>query len=324
MSNTTIKELRICNTYIPIAQFDLVSKALCKNNFIECIEFSANKMDDSFSPLIRKIISTHAERRDEIVWAYGLRGETPEGIEYRKGLHEIILCDNKFTNSTMYELCKALLYDSYILSFDIKGNKIEKEGINEAIQILNENKTIVAFDIRDNPGYDVNLHSDQIALLLSRNLRHYKLQPILHDYITSKKVVNKELLQIKFQNVISRNYNQNKRKCSTPARQRICQKAQTVSFGKISRPRSVTAEKATQTLQKEDPSKSTNEFQSVSTNYASPMKESKSTEYSKKIENWEEGDVKRRIVFLMRELTDLMDTLEIKKKAVPIIKTVQG
>lgn len=73
-----------------------------------------------------KIISAQCETRDNIVWSYSLRGETPPNNEYKLGLKELILSYNSFSDILASELVLALRNDIYIRSIDLRSNSISE------------------------------------------------------------------------------------------------------------------------------------------------------------------------------------------------------
>lgn len=58
--------------------FDYMVPALLKNTSLEILDLSYNFMGDEMASYIAKIISNQSERRDNVVWLAGLRGETPK------------------------------------------------------------------------------------------------------------------------------------------------------------------------------------------------------------------------------------------------------
>ena len=85
--NKTLRIVKIRKTIIPLSQFANLAHSLQEAESIEIIDLSDDCIKDSYGLFIRKIISSHSERRDEIVWAYSLRDEKPPGILFRNGLH---------------------------------------------------------------------------------------------------------------------------------------------------------------------------------------------------------------------------------------------
>ena len=60
-----------------ILDVENITNGLCQNASLILVDFSHNKLSRSIGSLIGKILSTHCEKRNEIVWMYSLRGEYP-------------------------------------------------------------------------------------------------------------------------------------------------------------------------------------------------------------------------------------------------------
>ena len=136
--NKSLKVFEITHTFIPIESFARIVKPLYRSKSIEVINLSNNKLKDDYGFFIKKIISYQSEKRDEIVWLNGLRGEIPKGISYRSGLHTIILSNNSLTDKFLFQLCEILNHDLYMLSIDLSENNIGYFGM---VNLLNALKT---------------------------------------------------------------------------------------------------------------------------------------------------------------------------------------
>jgi Ran GTPase-activating protein (RanGAP) involved in mRNA processing and transport len=135
--------------------FEYLVPALEKNIGLEILDLSYNYMGDDMACYIAKIISNQSERRDEIVWLAGLRGEGPEDIEsrqkaqyrmtgdYKSGLQSIILRYNDFKNYVCSEIARVLFYDIYIKSIDLRNNLIEEKGVKDMLNFMQSNKTLL-------------------------------------------------------------------------------------------------------------------------------------------------------------------------------------
>ena len=171
--------------------FDYLVPALQKNTSLEILDLSYNYMGDEMAWYIAKIISNQSERRDNVVWLAGLRGEAPNNEEYKSGLQSIILRYNDFNNYVWGEISRVLLYDIYIKSIDLRNNEIDEKGIKDMWNFLKSNKTLLNWDLRYNIGFNSKLHRDIVFYLL-RNLKVAKLD----SKIDCKKWVNMDLLTI--------------------------------------------------------------------------------------------------------------------------------
>jgi Ran GTPase-activating protein (RanGAP) involved in mRNA processing and transport len=111
--------------------FECLVPALDKNSNLEILDLSYNYMGDDMAPFIAKIISNQSERRDNIVWLAGLRGEAPKSGDYKSGLQSMILRYNDFENYICSEISRVLLYDIYFKSIDLRNNNIDIKGVKD-------------------------------------------------------------------------------------------------------------------------------------------------------------------------------------------------
>lgn len=189
--NSTIGILSLNAWGINNVAFECLVPALQKNTSLEILDMSYNYMGDEMAWYIAKIISNQSERRDNVVWLAGLRGEAPNNEEYKSGLQSIILRYNDFKNYICGEISRVLLYDIYIKSIDLRNNDIDEKGIKDMWNFLKSNKTILNCDLRYNIGFSSKLHRDIVFYLL-RNLKLAKLDP----KIDCKKWANMDSLTI--------------------------------------------------------------------------------------------------------------------------------
>ena len=154
---------------------------------------------------IKNIVSNECERRDNIVWLAGLRGEDPNSDEqvyetyseqqffksWKSGLQSLVLRYNDFGNYICSELSRVLSFDIYIKSIDLRNNEIDQSGVKDLINSLKSNKTILNCDIRYNKGFIPYLHR-KLAINLLNNLRRAKLDPKVDE----QKWMNPDLLTI--------------------------------------------------------------------------------------------------------------------------------
>ena len=174
--NKTITILSLHAWGVNNVTFEYLVPALEKNISLEILDLSYNYMGDEMAWYIAKIISNQGERRDNVVWLAGLRGETPKNEEYKSGLQSIILRYNDFKNYIWGEISRVLLYDIYIKSIDLRNNDIDEKGIKDMCNFLKSNKTLLNWDLRYNTGFTSKLHRD-IVFFLIRNLKRAKLDP---------------------------------------------------------------------------------------------------------------------------------------------------
>jgi hypothetical protein len=57
------------------------------NPKINLIDLSNNKLDNDCGRMLGSVIGAHAQRRDEIVWVYSIRGDQPEEDIDLKGIN---------------------------------------------------------------------------------------------------------------------------------------------------------------------------------------------------------------------------------------------
>lgn len=94
--NNTVRILSLNACGVNNVTFECLVPALDKNSNLEILDLSYNYMGDDMAPFIAKIISNQSERRDNIVWLAGLRGEAPKNEDYKTGLQSMILRYNDF------------------------------------------------------------------------------------------------------------------------------------------------------------------------------------------------------------------------------------
>ena len=110
----------------------------------------------------------------------------------QSGLRELILARNKLTDEFAKRLQQALCYDKYIKLIDLAGNNISGNGLKLILKnAFMENNSIMAFDIRLNPGCSEKVQR-QFALCMLKNIEKVKqkgieinpnhLKPELYSY----------------------------------------------------------------------------------------------------------------------------------------------
>lgn len=100
-------------------------------------------MGDDMTCYIAKIISNQGEKRDNVVWLAGLRGEAPKFEDVKSGLQSLILRYNDFGNYICGDLSRVLLYDTYIKSIDLRNNRIDEKGVKDMCSFLKSNRTLL-------------------------------------------------------------------------------------------------------------------------------------------------------------------------------------
>ena len=131
---------------------------------------AANDFDDEYAPFICQILSTQQAVKDELVWQYGLRNETPPS-DQMTSLKKLVLSHNRLTVKTVRYINRLIKSDSYLRSLDLRGNDMCTEAVEELYDALKDNDSIFNLDLRQNPGLSQKLH----RLLALKMLQNYTL-----------------------------------------------------------------------------------------------------------------------------------------------------
>lgn len=127
-----------------------------------------------------KIISSQGQRKDEIIWSLGLRGEKPAEDLNVKGLCEVILSNNNLNDESMADMASFLKFDTWLRSLNISNNKVTKNGVIEIIKMLGQNSSLLSIDMRENEGF--NRKASEIILeRLRKNMMAFKTKFHLED-----------------------------------------------------------------------------------------------------------------------------------------------
>jgi len=102
--------------------------------------------------LIVRIMQSQTEKRDCIIWAYGLRNEYPHQID-EIGLKSIILRRNKLGKNFMRSLARWVKYDEYVRHIDISYNRAGPEATKNFLSLMKQNKSLISLEMRGNSGY---------------------------------------------------------------------------------------------------------------------------------------------------------------------------
>jgi len=95
-------------------------------------------MGDGASSFITKLIAAQSERRDNVVWLCGLRGEEPDN-SFKGGLQSLNLRYNSFKDYVACEIAWVLTYDTYVKSIDLRNNLIKEKGVKELVNVIKAN-----------------------------------------------------------------------------------------------------------------------------------------------------------------------------------------
>lgn len=122
--------------------------------------------------LIVRIIQAQTERRDGVIWVYGLRDEYPNNID-KVGLKSIILRRNKLGRNFMRALTRWVKYDEYLRHIDISYNRINIDSTKQFLVNFKQNKSLVSLEMRGNSGYTDSIQK-KFAFILLRNIEYCK------------------------------------------------------------------------------------------------------------------------------------------------------
>lgn len=82
------------------------------------LDLRANKIPDEMGPLVVRIIQAQTEKRDNVIWVYGLRNEYPDHLD-QIGLKSVILRRNRLGKNFMESLSRWVVYDEYLRHIDL-------------------------------------------------------------------------------------------------------------------------------------------------------------------------------------------------------------
>jgi len=160
---------------------------------LEYLDFSKCNIDDKSGNMLGRVIIRQSQRRDQVVWMYGLRNERPQNNDYALGLVSINLSDNNISDEFAEEIAKALGYDAYIRQLNLSKNSIGEYGCKKLVKSLRKNETVLNIDIRylisvlinqtnqqnlinfirNNPGYSDSIQQ-RLNLKLIKNIKLLK------------------------------------------------------------------------------------------------------------------------------------------------------
>jgi hypothetical protein len=171
--NTSLREVFINYCDLTTQDLDLLYGSLANNTNINVVDLSKNRLDDQCGMMIGKIISSHAEKRDQIIWVYSIRGDKPDEDIELKGLCDLNISYNQLGSNVLKDLCYHLQYDTWVRNLNVRGNKIDDMGVNELARILEKNNSLFSVDLRDNPFFNPKT-SKRILAKLTLNIQNYK------------------------------------------------------------------------------------------------------------------------------------------------------
>ena len=195
--NKTIQGLNINFSIISLESYEILLKSLLKHEMLKYLDLSNNNFSDKYGEMVALIISTQSQRRDQILWASGLRNESPQINESSKGLVSINLRGNKLSSYSAECLTKALSHDQYIRILDLSENNLDNSACKKFIHMMRKNNILLTVDLRENPGYDEVIYQRMI-MKMSKNIR-YLYQQFQNGEYTEEEFENlKEFIDISF------------------------------------------------------------------------------------------------------------------------------
>ena len=195
--NKTIQGLNINFSLISLDSYEILLKSLLKHEMLKYLDLSNNNFSDKYGEMVALIISSQSQRRDQILWASGLRNESPQINEYSKGLVSINLRGNKLGNYSAECLTKALSHDQYIRIIDLSENNLDNSACKKFIHMMRKNNILLTVDLRENPGYDEEIYQRMI-MKMSKNIRYLYQQFQNGDYNEEEFENLKEFIDISF------------------------------------------------------------------------------------------------------------------------------
>ena len=195
--NKTIQGLNINFSIISLESYEILLKSLLKHEMLKYLDLSNNNFSDKYGEMVALIISTQSQRRDQILWASGLRNESPQINESSKGLVSINLRGNKLSNYSAECLSKALSHDQFIRIVDLSENNLDNSACKKFIHMMRKNNILLTVDLRENPGYDEVIYQRMI-MKMSKNIRYLYQQFQNGEYTEEEFESLKEFIDISF------------------------------------------------------------------------------------------------------------------------------
>ena len=169
-TNKSLQILKISHCLIQLNLFEDLIKSLYIHPCLSYLDLSNNNLTDKYGLIISKLITKHAQRRDQIIWSYGLRNEKPP-LNAKMGLISLNLSGNKLGNESADYITKVLGTDQYMRAVYLNNNKIGNESCKKFIYMMRKNLSLLTIDLRGNIGYDDYIHS-RLVMKMAKNMRY--------------------------------------------------------------------------------------------------------------------------------------------------------
>ena len=170
-NNKSLQSISITNSNIVLNSYELLLESFLNHKLISYIDLSNNNFGDKYGKMISRIIVRQSQRRDQVVWYYGLRNEIPLSNDYKKGLILINLNGNNLGKDSAECISSALYSDQYIRAVYLNNNKFDNSSCKKFIYMMRKNLSILTIDLRGNPGYDNSIHP-RLVMKMSKNIRY--------------------------------------------------------------------------------------------------------------------------------------------------------
>ena len=172
--NKTIKKVRLNFCINKLEILKVLMPCLTKSMNIEEINLAANDLDDEYAYMLNKILSSHQEKKDEIIWKYGLRNERPP-LTSMSSLKRFNLSHNRLTVKTVRIINRSVKSDNYCRALSLRANNLDTESVEELYDALKDNGSMFNLDLRQNPGLSQKLHRLLALKMLSNYTRSGQL-----------------------------------------------------------------------------------------------------------------------------------------------------
>ena len=195
--NKSLQFLSITNSKMPLDSYNFLVESLLDHPSLSFLDLSNNNFDDKYGKIINRLIVRHMQRRDQIIWSYGLRNEMPLTNDYKKGLISINLNGNNLSSDAAEYISSALYSDQYIRAVYLNNNKMDKSSCKKFIYMMRKNLYILTIDLRGNPGYDNSIHP-RLVMKMSKNIRFLYQQYKKGEYSEDEFEGLKQFIDITF------------------------------------------------------------------------------------------------------------------------------
>jgi len=195
--NKSLQFLSITNSKMPLDSYNFLVESLLDHPSLSFLDLSNNNFDDKYGKIINRLIARHMQRRDQIIWSYGLRNEMPLTNDYKKGLISINLNGNNLNSDAAEYISSALYSDQYIRAVYLNNNKMDKPSCKKFIYMMRKNLYILTIDLRGNPGYDNSIHP-RLVMKMSKNIRFLYQQYKKGEYSEDEFEGLKQFIDITF------------------------------------------------------------------------------------------------------------------------------